>query len=152
MRGAIIGLGSSRMSLDLAKESKKYRYGLEIARDMLLIASVRARKTRIMYAANLSYHQSEKYLKNLLENGLLECQGDYYIITRRGKDFLQMYENYLERSKRIDDDINGVRKNRLILENMCFNVEGNLKRPRIRKSLSMQRNVRSKSTEQRFET
>src|SRR3989304_728369 len=96
---------------------------------MLLIASVKVRKTRMMYQANLSYRQSEKYLNSLLENGLMECNDDScYLITKRGKDFLQMYDDYLERNRRIGEDINGVHKDRLLLENMCFNNECNSKR------------------------
>ena len=111
------------------RAAKRYRYSLEIVRDMLLIASVKVRKTRMMYQANLSFRQSEKYLKSLLENGLMECHDDScYLITKRGKDFLQMYDDYLERSRRIGDEINGARKDMLLLENMCFNSECNSKR------------------------
>ena len=119
------------LNYDRAREraGKKYRYSLEIVRDMLLIASVKVRKTRMMYQANLSYRQLEKYLSSLLENGLMECHDDScYFITKRGKDFLQMYDDYLERSRRIGEDINGVHKDRLLLENMCFNSECNSKR------------------------
>jgi len=95
---------------------------------MLLIASVKVRKTRMMYQANLSYRQSEKYLKHLLDSGLMECHDDScYLITKRGKDFLQMYADYLERNRRIDEEIRGAHKDRLLLENMCFNNERNSK-------------------------
>ena len=119
------------LNYDRARDrtDKKYRYSLEIVRDMLLIASVKVRKTRMMYQANLSYRQSEKYLKSLLESGLMECHDDScYLITKRGKDFLQMYDDYVERSRRIGEEINEAHKDRLVLENMCFNNDCNSKR------------------------
>lgn len=119
---------SKILNLDLDKRRKKYRHGLEITRDMLSVASVKVRKTRIMYQANLSYRLMEKYLTNLLENGLVECVDDsFYVITRKGKEFLQMYEDYLVRRRKIYEDVKGAQKDRLLLENMCFNNEWNLK-------------------------
>jgi len=133
-------VGFSDLNFDRGNKGKKYRYSLEIVRDMLFIASVKVRKTRIMYRANLSFRQTEKYLKSLLENGLLEYQNDScYVITRRGKDFLQMYEDYLERSRRIGEDINGARKDRQLLENMCFNNEINMKPRIIKKTVATER-------------
>lgn len=124
------------MNSQLEQKGKRYRPSLEIARDMLYVASAKVRKTRMMYAANLSYRQSEKYLKNLLDNGLLECQDDScYLITKRGKDFLQMYIEYIERSRRIDEEISGALTDRFVLENMCFNGEANLKRTERKKVL-----------------
>lgn len=117
---------------------KKYRHSLEIVKDVLLIVSKKVRKTRIMYQANLSYRHNERYLKSLLENGLIECDnGSCYLITRKGKDFLQMYDEYLERHKRISEEISGVHKDRLLLENMCFNNEVNLKRMLTKKEVSI---------------
>ena len=40
----------------------KNRRRLDIVREVLSIASVKVRKTRIMYGANLSFVQLEKYL------------------------------------------------------------------------------------------
>jgi len=82
-----------------------------------------------MYQTNLSFQLIEKYLGSLVNGGLVECCDDsHYLITDRGKDFLQMYDDYLERCKRVDDDVNGVRKDRMHLENMCFNNGCNSKK------------------------
>ena len=129
-----------RRSLDLnfdrGNKGKKYRYSLEIVKDMLFIASVKVRKTRIMYQANLSYRHMEKYLKYLLESGLMECHDDScYLITKRGKDFLQMYEDYIERARRISEEISGARKDVLLLENMCFSSDCRSKRIASRKEV-----------------
>lgn len=117
----------------MKKREKKNRHKLDIVRDMLSIASVKTRKTRIMYQANLSYRILEKYLNSLLENGLIECEEAYYLITDRGKQFLQMYADYLEKSKRTVEEITLAHKNvemeKLKLENMCFNNAFNSKHP-----------------------
>ena len=109
------------LNFDVENKGKKYRYKLEIVRDMLLAASEEIKKTRIMYRANLSRQLLEKYLKNLLEGDLIKYNdGSGYLITDKGKDFLQRYNDYLERCRRICEDIEGADKNRLLLEDMCF--------------------------------
>jgi len=100
------GKGSNRSSLD-------------IVRDMLSVASVKARKTRIMYQANLSFVQLEKYLGDLLEKGLLDFDGDsYYLITKKGLEFLKLYDYYCEQVKLIREQENQRVQDRLSLENM----------------------------------
>jgi predicted transcriptional regulator len=123
------------VSLNIRKNNHKNRNRLDIVRDMLSVASVRVRKTRIMYQANLSCHQVEKYLNGLLERGLVERDGSCYLVTWKGKEFLQMYAGYLERCRRITDEVNGTAKYRLLLESMCINDEGNSKRMAIRKEV-----------------
>jgi predicted transcriptional regulator len=114
--------------LGLRKKKNKNRGRLEIIRDMLSAASEKTRKTRIMYQASLSYRLLEKYLNSLLESGLVECVDDsFYLITWKGKEFLQSYDDYLERCRRLGEEIRGVRKDMLLLENMCFNDESNSK-------------------------
>jgi len=115
---------STVSDLGLSKKKNKNRGRLEIVRDMLCAASEKTKKTRIMYQASLSYRLLEKYLKSLLESGLVECVDDsFYLITWRGKEFLQSYDDYLERCRRLGEEIRGARKDRLLLENMCFNNE-----------------------------
>jgi len=111
------------------RHKNRNRNRLEIVRDMLSAASVETKKTRIMYQANLSYRLMEKYLNSLLESGLMERNdGSSYLITWKGKNFLQMYEDYLERCRRIGEEVRAAHKDRLLLENMCFNNEMNSKR------------------------
>lgn len=122
--------------LGLRKNKNKNRRRLEIVRDMLSAAVEKTRKTRIMYQANLSYRLMEKYLQNLLESGLLECVDDsFYLITWRGKEFLQMYDDYLDRCKKIGEEIRGAQNDKLLLENLCFNNENNSKRMASRKEV-----------------
>ena len=98
----------------------KNRSSLDIVRDVLSIASVRARKTRIMYRANLSFLQLEKYLSTLIGKGLLSHDGDSgYLVTGTGLEFLKLCEDYMERSTRLRGEVERNTKNRLQLENMC---------------------------------
>ena len=120
---------SMRLDLDSRKNAGKrvHRRRLEIVKDMLVVVLQKSKKTRIMYQANLSYHLLEKYLESILESGLVQCDEDScYVITRKGKEFLQMYEGYLERRSRIHEAIENVHSDRSLLEDMCFNNESNM--------------------------
>jgi len=106
----------------------KNRRGLDIVREVLSIVSVRVRKTKIMYGANLSFVQVEKYLTVLLGSGLLKHDGDSgYLITERGTEFLQLYEDHLERSTRLREEVERNMRDRLRLENMCFSNKSDAK-------------------------
>jgi len=99
----------------------KNRGRLDIVRDVLSIASVKVRKTRIMYGANLSFVQLERYLSLLQGSGLLEHDGDSgYLVTERGIKFLQLYEGCLEQSMRLKGEVEKNSEDMLQLENMCF--------------------------------
>ena len=110
------------MSLKDRRSMNKNRCSLDIVREVLSIASVKVRKTRIMYGANLSFLQLEKYLSALLGSGLLAHDGDSgYLVTGTGMEFLHLYEDYIERSTRLREDVERNTIERLRLENMCFN-------------------------------
>ena len=111
------------MRFALGKKKSKNRHKLEIVRDVLSAATEKKKKTRIMYQANLSYVLIEKYLKSLLDNGLVACVEDsFYLITKKGKHFLEMYSGYIERCTKIGDEVHQARKNKEHLEDMCFNT------------------------------
>jgi len=89
-------------------------------KEVLSIALVKVCKTRIMYGANLSFLQLEKYLRALLGNALLSFDGDSgYLITMSGKEFLVLYEDYLKRSTHLKGKVEKNAKDRLHLESMC---------------------------------
>lgn len=50
------------------------------------------RKTNIMQSANLSTGQVSKYLELLYINGFIKKDGDIYHVTRRGVEFLEIFE------------------------------------------------------------
>ena len=102
------------------KNKGNNRHSLDIVRDMLSVASVRVRKTRIMYQANLSFVQVEKYLHDLLARGLLNHDGDsFYLITEKGLEFLKLYNDYVERRRLLKEEEVRSTKDRQLLENMC---------------------------------
>jgi predicted transcriptional regulator len=109
-----------------SKNGNKNRNKLDIIRDVLSIASVKVKKTRIMYQANLSYTQLEKYLAALLSGGLVHCDGDcVYLITQRGKEFLKAYECHLMRCSQTEKDLERNSKERKMIESLFLNGEGN---------------------------
>lgn len=73
------------------------RTRVEILASILNVAHNGALKTHIMYRANLSHRQLEKYLGFLMNNGLLEritdpkYGSDHYRITEKGIEFLKDY-------------------------------------------------------------
>ena len=108
------------LSLKNRRAVNKNRGSLDIVCEVLSIASFRVRKTRLMYGANLNFLQLEKYLGALLGNALLSFDGDSgYLTTKSGKEFLQLYEDYLKRSTRLKGEIETHAKDRHHLENMC---------------------------------
>ena len=103
------------------KAKNKNRDSLEIVRDMLSVATEKTKKTRILYDAHLNHRLLEKYLNFLIQNELIErVDNSWYLITRKGKNFLQNYKEYSKRCRRIGQEIKYVQKEKMILTNMCF--------------------------------
>ena len=107
------------------KQNGNNRHSLDIVRDMLSVALVSVRKTRIMYQANLSFVQVEKYLHDLLEKGLLNHDGVCYLVTEKGLEFLKLYDEYVERCKSLKEQMGRSAEERLLLERMCSCREPN---------------------------
>lgn len=63
----------------------------EIIAKMLEVAMRGALKTRIMYRANLSHRQLQKYLDITIESGLLSRHNspEVYFTTEKGIDFIR---------------------------------------------------------------
>jgi len=69
------------------------RSNLEIIAEILRIARRGARKTRIVYGANLNFKMLREYLKKLEEAGLITVsqEGGLIKTTKKGHDFLQHF-------------------------------------------------------------
>jgi predicted transcriptional regulator len=71
------------------------RTRVEILASILKVASTRTLKTHIMYKANLSYRQLERYIDFLETNGMLARSFDdntlMFQITEKGIEFLKDY-------------------------------------------------------------
>jgi len=98
----------------------KYRDRLQIIADILSIADARARKTRIMYQANLSYRLLCRYLGEVLDAGLVKPEDDdCYVLTAKGKEFLSRHEEYAKRCHRLEEHLNSVNDEKSVLVRMC---------------------------------
>ena len=96
-----------------------YRSRLEIIADILKAAGNGAKKTRIMYFANLSYSLLEKYLAAVIKAKMLASNGDKYEITEKGRVFLERFERYSKKLSRINKELKAIKFERQVLEQMC---------------------------------
>lgn len=100
-----------------------YRSRLDIIADILSIAKRNhgAKKTQIMYGANLSYKVLTKYLHEILEAHLMRFEEDKccYSLTDKGQKFLEEYRKYSRRNKHVERQLNDVKAKRKVLEELC---------------------------------
>jgi predicted transcriptional regulator len=92
---------------------------LSIAATILEAASGGALKTRIMYAANLSFKLLEKYIALTLSVNLLQNEGSVYSLTEKGVQFLKKYYHFHERHSRVQKTLKDLAGEREILEQLC---------------------------------
>lgn len=100
-----------------------YRTRLEIVADVLSAVRGGAKKTQIMYRANLSYTLLVRYLDRVLEAGLVAPKGGHYVLTRKGEEFLDRFGDYSERLMKLDRWLDEVRKEKTVLESSFLNAE-----------------------------
>lgn len=70
------------------------RNNLEIAAEIVSICKDGAKKTWIVYGANLNFRTINRYLDWLLGSGFLQKDGGMYTTTPEGEDFLDEYERF----------------------------------------------------------
>ena len=69
------------------------RNDIDICADILRTARSGVNKTRIVYNANLNFNMIEKYIRRLVDNGLLQLDEDRtFLTTKKGAQFLRRYE------------------------------------------------------------
>ncbi len=99
-----------------------YRSRLDIIADMLrVVRGGGAKKTQIMYQANLSYRLLTKYLNEVVEACLVrfEHSDGCYVLTAKGRKFLVRYREYARRNRSVERRLNDVRNERRVLEELC---------------------------------
>jgi predicted transcriptional regulator len=65
---------------------------IDIIADILKVALSGAKKTHIVYKANLNFNVLKRYIIRLEENGLLmKIDGGHYMTTQKGSQFLEQY-------------------------------------------------------------
>lgn len=63
----------------------------QIIRLLLELAKAGIKKTPLMHAARLNHSQLQRYIQLLFQMNLLWPQGSYYVTTRRGLRWLDVY-------------------------------------------------------------
>jgi predicted transcriptional regulator len=69
---------------------------MEISADILKVALHGAKKSHIVYRANLNFEVVKRYLQRLSEAGLIKypyLENRLFQTTRKGKEYIQRYEN-----------------------------------------------------------
>jgi predicted transcriptional regulator len=97
----------------------KYRSGLKIIADILDAVGEGAKKTRIMYFANLSYKLLGKYLKKAIDAGLVSSDEDHYEVTEKGRTFLERFNDFSGRYSKINKQLEEISFEREVLRRMC---------------------------------
>jgi len=98
-----------------------YRGRLDIIAEILQIAKGKAKKTQIMYQANLSYKVLQRYLKEIVDASLVsfESAEQHYAITEKGNEFLETYKGYSKANKSIEKRLDEICMKKKILEGLC---------------------------------
>jgi predicted transcriptional regulator len=101
-----------------------YRGRLDIIADILQVVSQNAKKTQIMYQANLSYKVLQRYLREVTMASLIEFETaeQCYVLTSKGQDFLEEYKDYAKTNKSIEKRLNDVDNKKKSLEELCSGV------------------------------
>lgn len=91
--------GTTDPGVEAMRDQNQKRSNLQVMADILRLGE--AGKTEIMYNANMSYHQLQKYLGFMMEQGLLEKfavpnPGVKYRPTAKGQDLLRRIDGVLE--------------------------------------------------------
>ena len=71
------------------------RNNIDICADILSVAKIPAKKTRIVYEANLNFNIVKDYLSWLKEKGLLRNESGLYLTTSKGERFLREYKTLM---------------------------------------------------------
>jgi len=71
------------------------RNNLDICADILRLSEGGAKKTYLVYQANLNFKMIKRYLGKLLEKEFLEQDGDLFFQTEKGARFIEQYEGLL---------------------------------------------------------
>ncbi len=100
----------------------KNRDRLSIVVAILEAAHFSASKTRIMYAANLSFSLLEKYLEVASGAGLIKVSRGKYLLTLKGQGFLREYNYFHQRYDRAQKMLESLGSEREQLESLCNRI------------------------------
>lgn len=98
-----------------------YREHFDIIAEIVYIASQSAKKTRIMYQANLSYSVLQRCLSEVLAASLVsfDSHSQSYVSTPKGLEFLSAYKEYSRTRQHVERRLGEVAEKRKVLEQLC---------------------------------
>jgi len=98
-----------------------YRGRLDIIADILTVVKGKAKKTQIMYQANLSYKVLQRYLEETVRASLIDFEDgtQFYMLTEKGVKFLDAYHRYSKNNRRIENHMSEARSKKQSLEKLC---------------------------------
>ncbi len=97
----------------------QYRRRFDILADVLKATGSGAKKTRIMFLSNLSYALLKRYLEEAVSLGFLQRSAEEFLVTPRGEEFLSLYDTLRSTSSRVKADLENLRSETELLEQMC---------------------------------
>ena len=99
-----------------------YRGRFDIIADVLNAADRNARKTQIMYKANLSFRVMQKYLAEIAAASLVNFDPatQRFTLTPKGREFLEAYKTYSKTFHNAEKRLSEVAAKRKVLENLCL--------------------------------
>jgi len=102
----------------------RYRGKLEIVADILSVVRGGAKKTEIMYQANLSYSLLVRYLKNVMEADLVTRGSEgSFMVTEKGLDFLNQFNSFHKRNQELERQINCINDEKMMLKTKFLNAD-----------------------------
>ena len=72
------------------------RNDLDICADLLKVTMNGAKKTQMVYKANLNFNIVKKYIKRLSDNELIKSENGHFFTTDKGSRFLAKYRELVE--------------------------------------------------------
>jgi predicted transcriptional regulator len=106
---------------------------LKIIADILNATDSVAKKTKIMYIANLSHKLLEKYLEESIKIDFIRFNNEGYEVTEKGLAFLEKYNDFSGRYSRVEKELQNMIFKKEILERMCNPPEKNSTKPIVNK-------------------
>ena len=97
----------------------KYRSRIDIVADVLKTAATGAKRTRIMYIANLSHSLLKKYLADAIKVGFVAAVDGGFETTEKGHSFLEKYSQFSSKYTTLTSQLEDMRFEMEILERMC---------------------------------
>jgi hypothetical protein len=74
-------------------------------------------------------------LHSLLEKDLLNHDGtSFYLITKKGRQFIKLYDEHAERIKQLEEQVDRCNKERMLLDQMCSNHKSDCNERNTRKN------------------